>query len=239
MRPSSLVVLAVLAALPLAAFGLPARAETPPLSAIPQISVTGEGQVEAAPDLATIMLGVTTEAKGAAEALAANSAAMAAVVENLKAAGIAPRDIQTTGLALNPVWESYRSDGRQRIDRFQATNGVTVRVRTIERTGAVLDAAVKDGANTLNGLSFGVAEPRPLMDEARARAVADARRRAELLATAAGVRLGRVLTIAEAGGGGAPVPMFRAEAAMSEAPPVEGGELAIRAMVTVTWELLP
>lgn len=238
MRLANVPALMLLAALPVAAFALSARAETVPLTAIPQISVTGEGEVAAAPDLATITLGVTTEARTAAEALAANSAALAAVVANLKAAGIEPRDIQTTGLSLNPVWSGY-SDRPQRIEKFQAVNGVTVRVRDIARTGAVLDAAVKDGANTLNGLSFGMADPRPLLDEARARAVADARRRAELLAAAAGVTLGRVLTIGEAGGYAPPAPMYRSDAMVAAAPPVEGGEVTIRAQVTVVWELLP
>ncbi|QYK43159.1 MAG: SIMPL domain-containing protein [Paracoccaceae bacterium] len=245
MRPQTTPVLttlalAALAALPLVAFGLPARADAPlPLAAIPQITVTGEGQVEAAPDLATLTLGVTTEGVTAAEALSANSAALATVIANLRAAGIEGRDIQTSGLSLNPVWSNYSGDRPQRIDRYQAVNGVTVRVRALDGLGTVLDAAVKDGANTLNGLAFGMAEPGPLMDEARNRAVADARRRAELLAAAAGVRLGRVLTIGEGGGGGMPAPMFRADAALASPVPVEQGEVAIRASVTVVWELLP
>jgi hypothetical protein len=240
MRPPllSALALAALAALPVIAYGLPARAE--PLTALPQIAVTGEGTVEAAPDLATISLGATTEGTTAAEAMAANSAAVAAVLANLEATGIAKRDMQTTGLSLSPVWSNYAGSRPPRIDKFQAVNGVTVRVRALDSLGRVLDAAIREGANTLNGLSFGIADPVPLMDEARTRAVADARRRADLLTAAAGVRLGRVLSISEGHAGPpVPAPMFRAEAAMSDAVPVAAGEVAVRASVTVVWEIAP
>ncbi|HMO71946.1 MAG TPA: SIMPL domain-containing protein [Paracoccaceae bacterium] len=240
MRPSPalprLALLAAIVALPLAAYSLPARADT----ALPaaRITVTGEGRVDAVPDLATISLGVTTEAKSAAEALAANNAAMAAVLERLRAAGVADRDLQTTGLSVNPVWSGYeRSGGRPEITGFQAANVLTVRVRALDTLRGVLDAAVKDGANTLNGLAFGLAEPQPALDEARARAVADARRKAELMAAAAGVTLGRIDSITE-GGGGAPYPQFRAESAMvADAVPVAQGEVSLSASVTVVWRL--
>lgn len=234
-----LALLAAVVALPLVAYGLPARAETAPPPA--RITVTGEGRVDAAPDLATISLGVTTEAKSAAGALAANSTAMAAVLERLRAAGIAERDLQTSGLSVNPVWTGYDQSGRKpEIAGFQAANVLSVRVRALDSLGAVLDAAVKDGANTLNGLSFGMAEPQPLLDEARKRAVADARRKAELMAAAAGVRLGAVESISEAGGYQPPMPQFRAESAMAaEAVPVAQGEVSLAASVTVVWRLEP
>lgn len=218
--------LALTMALPLAA-----RAETP----FPQLSVSGEGVVQSAPDMATISLGVTTQGATAAEAMAANSAEVAKVLANLTAAGIEGRDIQTTGLSLNPVWSSY--DSVQKIDSYQAVNSVTVRVRALDALGGVLDAAVKDGANTLNGLTFGLADPAPALDEARKRAVADAARKATILAEAAGVKLGRVVNITEAGGYASPVPMFRAEASMKDAVPVASGEVAMQVSVTILYAI--
>jgi hypothetical protein len=206
----------------------------------PRIVVTGEGSVEAAPDLAMLSIGVTTEGATAAEALAANSQAMRGVVDRLKAAGIAPRDLQTSQLSINPDWQGYNPGEERKIRAYIATNQVTVRVRALETLGPVLDAAVADGANTLNGLSFGLAEPRPALDEARREAVADARAKAELLAGAAGVTLGPVLSITEDGGFTAPAPMFRTEAAASDAaPPVEAGEVSASVRVTITWALAP
>lgn len=216
------------------ATAFPARAETAP----PTITVTGEGSAERAPDLATVQIGVTTVGETAAEALAANSAAMAAVTDRLKAAGVADRDLQTTGLSVNPNWTGYDSSSSAegpRISGYTASNILTVRVRALDTLGAVLDASVSDGANTLNGLTFGLADPKPAMDDARKAAVADALAKAELLATAAGVTLGPIVSITEGGAQLDPQPMFR-EAA-SAAPPVAGGEVGYGATVTVVWQL--
>lgn len=202
---------------------------------VPTIAVTGEGRVEGAPDMATVTLGVTTQDKTAA-ALAANSEAVARVLARLSEAGIAPADIQTTGLSVSPNWTGYDSAQTPRIVDFTAQNLVTVRVRALEGLGAVLDAAVADGANTLNGLSFGLADPEPALAEARARAVADARARAEVLARAAGVSLGPILSIAEGGGTASPAPMYRAEA-MAAPVPVAGGEVSVAVSVTVVWAI--
>ncbi|MGB8813527.1 MAG: SIMPL domain-containing protein [Paracoccaceae bacterium] len=206
-----------------------------------RITVTGEGQVDARPDMATISLGVTTQAETAAAAMAANSAELAKVLANLKAAGIEDRDLQTSGLSLNPNWDnSYSSNDGQapKIAGYIASNMLTVRVRALDGLGSVLDAAVTDGANTLNGVSFGVTEPAPLLDEARVRAVADAKHRAELLTKAAGVVLGRVVSITEGGGYAQPAPMFRMEAGASDAGvPMAQGEIAMTAMVTVVYEI--
>lgn len=229
-RPIRAVALALVLAAPTAL-----RAEPP----VPTITVTGEGRVDAAPDMATVTLGVTTQARTASEALSSNSANLTTVLDNLRAAGIEARDIQTTGLSLNPSWQYDQSGGNGRITGYVASNGVTVRVRALDRLGAVLDAAVKDGANTLNGIEFGLAEPGPAMDEARKRAVEEARRRAELLTAAAGVKLGRIVTISEGGGYAPPMPMYRAEAASAAPVPVAAGEITTSASVTVVWELAP
>lgn len=238
MRALTTAALAAGLALPLA-HAAGAQTADPAMPAT--ITVTGEGSVEAAPDIATVSLGVTTQAPTAAEAMDANSAALRTVLDNLRGAGIEPRDIQTTGLSLNPNWNSRGYDGGpQQIDGYIASNVLNVRVRQIDRLGAVLDAAVADGANTLNGITFGVADDRPLLDDARAAAVEDARARATLLTRAAGVTLGRILSISEMQGFPPPVPMFRELASDAAAPvPVAGGEVAMGASVTVTWELQP
>ncbi len=209
----------------------PALAQTPPSA----ITITAEGQVEAAPDMATISLGVTTNAKTAGEAMAGNSDALSTVVEKLKAAGIEPRDLQTTGLSLQPNWNNS-SSSTNRIDGYTASNILTVRVRALDTLGTILDAAVKDGANTLNNVTFGIADPAPLMDEARKRAVANARARAELLAGAAGVTLGEITTITE-GGSADPRPQFGFARAAMESVPVEAGALSLSASVTIVWQL--
>jgi uncharacterized protein YggE len=202
------------------------------------ITVTGEGTVTAAPDLATVSLGVTTQGGTASEAMAANSAALSAVLERVKAAGVEDRDIQTSALNLNPNWAGTDGSSVPTIQGYVAMNQLQVRVRDLAKLGPVLDAAIADGANTLNGVSFGLQDPDPAMDQARKDAVAEARARAELLTAAAGVALGRIVSISESGGYAPPMPMYRMEAAMAEAPvPVEGGEVGVTANVTVVWEI--
>lgn len=200
-----------------------------------QLTVTGEGRVDVVPDMATVTLGVTSVADTAAQALAENSAQVATVIENLKAAGIEARDVQTSGLSLNPNWTNYGTDSQPRIEGYTAQNMVTVRVRALDRLGSVLDAAVKDGANTLNGLTFGLSNPQPVEDSARAAAVKDARRKADVLTGAAAVLLGPVLSITESTGYAQPMPMFRADAASAPGVPVAGGELTVGASVTIVY----
>jgi len=210
------------------------RAETAP----PRITVTGEGRVEVPPDMATVSLGVTTEAATAAAAMAANSDELARVLERLRGAGIADRDLQTSSLSLNPNWHHGQGADTPRIIGYVASNQLTVRVRDLASLGGVLDAVVKDGANTLNGVSFGLTDPAPLLAEARRRAVADARARAELLVEAAGVGLGPVEAITEGGASGGFPPMYRgAPIAMEAAVPMAEGELSISAAVTVVWQI--
>lgn len=202
------------------------------------ITVTGEGTVEAVPDLATVSLGVTTEGATAAAAMEANSEALAKVMARIEGAGIAARDVQTSNLSLNPNWQS--TDGTtSRIVGYVASNILTVRVRALDKLGGVLDAVITDGANTLNGISFGLAEPGPAQDRARVQAVTAARARADLLVGAAGAKLGPILSISESGPTIAPpVPMFRVEASMADAVPVAAGEVGVTAYVTMTFEIV-
>ncbi|MFC3085668.1 SIMPL domain-containing protein [Tabrizicola soli] len=229
MRQLSALALAAALALPLAATAMAEEAR------VPMINVTGTGTVEAAPDVATLSIGVTTQGETAVAALAANSAAMEAVMARLAAAGVEARDMQTSNLSVNPNWTGYDS-GTPTISGYVAANLLTVTIRDLAGLGPVLDAAVQDGANTLNGLSFGFADPEPLLDEARKEAVADARARAELLAAAAGVKLGRILSISEGAPEGGPVPMYKAELAAAPVP-VAAGAMDVAASVTIFYEI--
>lgn len=202
---------------------------------LPLITITGEGRVEAQPDMATISLGVTTTATSAKAALAENTAQLDAVLTNLKTAGLDPRDLQTSGLSLQPDWSN--NGQTPKLNGYTASNMLTVRVRDLSRLGAILDAAVNDGANTLNGLQLGIADPAILLDEARKNAVADARHRAEVLAEAAGNQLGPIASIVE-GGASNPLPQFANARATTSAIPVEIGEISLSASVTIAWQLL-
>ena len=206
------------------------------------LSVAGEGEATAVPDIAIIRAGVETDGPTATAALDANAARAEAIIAALKGAGIEARDIRTGRLSLNPVYESQpRNQPRQppRIAGYRAINEVVVRVRDLAGTGRVLDRIVERGANRINGIVFTLDEARGAEDEARREAVADARRKAALYAQAAGVRLGRILSISEAGGvRPRPVPrmaVMRAEAA--DGVPVEPGEMTIRARVSMVWEI--
>ena len=215
---------------------LPAAAETAPAT----IAVTGEGKVEMAPDMAMLSLGVMTQADTAAAALKANSDGLSGALDRLKAAGIEGRDIQTSGLSLHPNID-YSSTGREpQVRGYTASNMLTVRLRDLSVLGQTLDAVVTEGANTLNGLSFGLQDPDEATDEARRRAVADAAHKAALYAEAASVTLGRIVTISEQGNYGGPQPMMMAEARLAKdagSVPVASGEISIGATISVVYEI--
>ena len=202
-----------------------------------RLTVTGEGHVEAVPDMATLSLGVSHEAKSAEEAMARVSADLAAVLERLRAAGVAERDLQTQGLDLAPVWSSYGSGSDRRITGFRATNMLSVRLRGLDTLGETLDLVIGDGANTFRGLSLGLQEPLPFRDAARRAAVADARRKAALYSEAAGLTLGPVLSISE--GAAEPPRPVRMDAAVAsdDGLPVAPGEVCVSALVTMVFEI--
>lgn len=209
-----------------------------PLAAQEQrtVTVTGEGQVTAVPDIAVVRIGVTSDAGTAAEALASNSTAMERVMSRLTEAGVEERDLQTATLNLGPRYADQR-DGAPVVAGYIAQNILSVRVRDLDALGDILDAAAGDGANTFEGLSFGMAEPQPLNDEALRVAVADARRKAEILAGEAGVTLGEVVTV-DAGGGAPPQPMDMAFGRMAaESVPVARGEMEISATVRAVFAI--
>jgi uncharacterized protein YggE len=220
------------AALAAALFTAPALAQVIPPAAI---SVTGEATVSVPPDLAEIDGGVTSEAKTAREASEANNAAMGKVLQALKGAGIEEKDIQTARLSLQPQSAPNRS-GPSAIAGYRASNRVTIRVRDVTKVASVIDTLVGAGANEIGGINFVVSQASKLLDEARERAVADARRKAEIYAKAAGVTLGAPLSISEEGNS-APVPYRRMAAGMAVSAPVAQGEETLQVTVSVSWAI--
>ncbi len=198
------------------------------------IELIGEASTQAPPDTAFVTFGVTTEAETAAAALAANSAAMRQALDLVKAEGIASRDVQTTGLTLAPRYRSGQNDVERKIIGYSATNAATIRVRDLAKLGNILDKVVTAGANQIRGIDFDIADRARLLDELRRQAVANARAKAALYATAAGVRLGSLASLSEEGTP-SPQPLRRAMAAA--AVPVEAGELTLTMRVRLVWNL--
>lgn len=201
----------------------------------PTLTVTGEGSAAAVPDMATITLGVTAQDADAGAAMAATSEVADAIIARLDAMGIAARDRQTSDIGLQPVWNNRNSDEDPRITGYEASNRLQVRVRDLSQLGDVLGAVTEDGANRLSGLSFGLQEPGPVEDDARRDAVEDAMSKAKVLAEAAGVTLGPVVSISEQGGGYRPEPMM--EMARMASVPVAAGETTIGARVTMVFSI--
>lgn len=197
------------------------------------VTVTGEGLVAVVPDTAVIRLGVGTEGKTAREASEANARKMSAVLGAIKDGGIAPRDVQTSRLSLQPQYEANKP-GAPHLTGFQVTNQVTVRIHNIDALPAVLDRAITAGANEMSGIEFVVSNQSKLLDQARDDAIADARRKAELYARAAGGHVGHVISISEEG---TPPPPRPIAAMRAGAVPVVPGEQTLRAIVTVAYEL--
>lgn len=212
-----------------------AAAEEKPVQRL--ITVTAAGQVSAEPDMARITSGVLTDGATAREALTRNSEAMRKLIEGLKANGIEAKDIQTSGLRIDPRYTNPREGEAPVISGYQVSNEVMVTARDLDKLGDVLDALVTLGANQMNGLSFEVSKAETLKDEARKEAIANALRRAKLYAAAAGAEVGEVVSISEdtVVDGPRPIPMARAMKA--EAVPIERGTETLEARVTVTWAL--
>ncbi len=201
------------------------------------ITVSATGTVEVVPDIAHFTAAIVADAASAGDALKRNSTAMAALIAGLKTAGIEARDIVTRGFQLEPRYV-HENDGRAaRIDGYQATNEVAVTVRSISRLGSLLDEIVRLGATRMSGLTFEFSAADKLRDEARWKAVANARRKAELYAKAAGAEVGQVMVINELPAGPGPRPLLAARMATSDEVPVEKGSQSLEANVTVTWEL--
>ena len=206
-----------------------------------RLTVTGEGKSSAQPDVAAISLGVSVQADTAAKAMEENATRQTSVIEKLKAEGIEARDIQTSGLSLSPV-QNYSQDNKPPvITGYMAQNMVSVRVRDLARLGSVLDTLVTAGANEINGISFTREDTTEAEDAARTKAVAAARHKAEVMAEAAGMKLGRLIALSDENIARGPRPMMMAASADAKAgaTPIEAGELGISAAVSATYALLP
>jgi uncharacterized protein YggE len=214
----------------------PAAAEDAPPR---RLVVSGTGEAGARPDMAVISAGVVVQADTASAALADNTRAMNAMLEQLRASGLAEEDMQTSQFAVMPLYETGRpgaETNEPKIVGYEVSNQVTARVRDLDRLGAILDALVTAGANSISGPAFDIADPKQLLDQARDAAVVDALAKAKRYAAAAGVELGDILSIEEAGIYTPPRPMMRAEAMAADVP-IALGQTELSANVTVTFAI--
>lgn len=211
----------------------------------PTIHISAQGAATAAPDMAIVTSGVVAEGTTAREALTANNEAMNALIAVLKAAGIEDKHIQTSNFSVQPNY--VHSDKRDangyplppKIDGYRVSNMVTVKVLDLDSLGAVLDQSVTVGANTINGIDFGVQDASKLLDEARKNAMAEAIKNASIYAEAANVSLGSILSITETTNYNPQPYAGRAkmDMVMAEAAPVMGGEVDYSITVDVQWEI--
>jgi uncharacterized protein len=219
-------------------FAAPALAQS---DFAPAISVTGEASISVPPDLAQLDAGVASDGKTAREASEANNTAMAKALAALKTAGIEDKDFQTSRLSLQAQYAPNRS-GPTAIVGYRASNRVTVKLHDVGKVASVIDALVGAGANDIGNVNFTVSKASELLDQAREKALADARRKAEIYAKAAGVTLGAPLSIAEEG---APTPVFRAKMmpaapmAMGAPTAIAQGEETLSVSVAVSWGIKP
>jgi uncharacterized protein len=236
---------AALAPLAVPALSTPALAAAGEESAkTATISVSAEGTANAVPDMAVINLVVLREAETAREALDANTAAMTEVLKALKEDGIEDRDLQTSDFSIQPRWVYPKTnDGSEtpKIAGYQVSNGLTVRIRELERLGDILDASVTLGVNQGGQIAFTNDKPDETISEARKNAVEKAKRKAEEMAGAAGVKLGRIVSMSEQSYSNPPMPMARADmmkmSAESAPVPVAAGENQYSVSVSMTFEL--
>jgi uncharacterized protein YggE len=204
------------------------------------IEVTGEDSVSASPDFARITLGVTTTSSGAGDAIAANAKAANALVALIKSEGVAAADIQTSGVSISPNFAQQTQGGARppTITGYTVSNSVAVTLRDVSRVGALLDKAAGAGANTIYGIAFGEDDPSGLLDKARPLAVADARRKAEIYATAAGAKIGRLMRLSEESGA-RPIAFAARASSIGGVPPtpIEPGQDKLTVTVTARFEL--
>lgn len=233
-----LTLAAAAAALPMTAAAQVAMPAAPAASEGTLLDVVAEGEASRVPDIATIRAGVVTQAATAAEALAANARQMARVLAALKAAGVAERDVQTATISLSPQYR-YAENQPPVITGYQAANSVSVKFRDIARSGAILDALVKQGANQIDGPNLSIDRIEAAEDEARIDAVKRARARADLYAKALGMRVERLVSVSEAPDGGdpRPIPMMMARAEAKDSTQVVPGEQRVGVTVRVRFLL--
>ncbi|HEY5970559.1 MAG TPA: SIMPL domain-containing protein [Pseudoxanthomonas sp.] len=220
-----------------------ASAQNPAGYAVPTdgtlLSVSAQAEARRVPDVATISAGVVTQAVDGNTAMRQNAEQMAKVMDAIKAAGVADKDIQTSGISLNPQYR-YVENEAPKITGYQASNTVNLKVRDIAKLGKVLDALAASGSNQINGPTFEIDQPEPVYDEARLAALKKAQARAETYAKSLDLRVRRIVSISEGGGGGFhPVPMM-AMAARGKAEmdtQVSPGETTLSVNLDVVFEL--
>lgn len=236
---AALAAAATLGLLPRAVAPVPALAATGGGADAPLLTASGEGVVKVKPDTAYLDLAVETQAPAAREAQERNARTMDAVLDRLRRLGIGNDDLQTTGVSLYPEHRWDEKGGGPRLTGYRARNSLRVTVRRLDRVGEILDAAVAAGANQVQGVSFTLEDADQARREALARAVRNARGKAETMAGAAGMAIAGVRSVVEGGAPPPPVIMReRAAAAQAAAPtPVIPGDLEIRASVSVTFAL--
>jgi hypothetical protein len=220
-------------------------APTPPMqvhamATQPALNLSAHGEVKVAPDMATITFGVMTEATTAQQAMADNARRMTEVFAALRRAGIEERDIQTSGLNLSAQYD-YQQNEPPRLRGYQASNRVTVAIMDLDDVGTVADAVVAAGVNQIDGIGFGLRDPKAAEDQARVLAVRALQDKARLYAQALGVELGGIRSLNEGGGyqPAPPMPMLQyARAEMADAStPVAAGQLTVRIDITGTYDL--
>jgi len=202
------------------------------------LSISAQAEASRAPDIATLSTGVVTQAADANAAMRANAEQMATLMQAIKAAGIAERDVQTSGINLSPQYR-YAENQPPTITGYQASNTVNLKVRDIGKLGQVLDALVASGANQINGPTFEIEDAESVQDLARADALKKAQARAEIYAASLGMRVRRIVSISEGGGFPQPRPMMamRAMADSAQATSVSPGETTLSANLDVVFEL--
>jgi uncharacterized protein len=231
-------------ALPLGAAILPsmamAQAVAAPVLAGTRLDVSATGEVTRIPDLAIISAGVQTLEQTATGAIEANATRMERVRAALKRAGIADKDIQTSTISLNPEYR-YVENQPPQLTGYRATNSVNVKFRDLKRSGAILDALVAEGANQINGPNLTIDKPDEALDEARGKAIANGRARAELYARALGMRVVRLLSVSESGGYATPPPMPYAMRDMAQGSAakteIDPGTQQLQVNVSMSFEL--
>lgn len=224
------------------AIAMTAQAQNAPAYAIPSdatlLNVSADAEARRVPDVATLSAGVVTQATDGNAAMRQNAEQMNKVIAAIKRAGIAERDVQTSGINLSPQYQ-YKEGEAPKITGYQASNTVSLKVRDISRLGSVLDTLAAQGANQINGPSFEIDQPEPVYDEARLAALKKAQARAETYAKALGLKVRRIVSISEGRGGGVrPVMMMsaRAQSAAMDTP-VAPGETTLSVNLDVTFEL--
>ncbi len=204
-----------------------------------RLDITATGEVTRVPDVAIISAGVVSRAATASAAMQDAANRMDRVLAAPKRAGVESRDIQTSSVNLNPEYR-YPENKSPELTGYTASNTVTVRFRDIRNSGKILDALVSEGANQINGPNLTIDKPEAALDEARAKAVAEGRARAELYARSLGLHVARVVAVSESGGYAVPPPPpmpVMARAYESAQTKIEPGEQKLQVTLTMTFEL--